>query len=163
MWITKAILAAALLLGAAACGDTSGPSAPPAYVPDSLRAEQEREAVQEELLRSELPGSDWSITALAGVPIMGANDPTLSFTRDGTVSGSTGCNQFGGSWTLEQSRIDIGELEFTEMACDEPVMMQESRVLSILDNAILAGIGDTGTLFLTTLDGDMITAERAAP
>ena len=54
----------------------------------------------------------------------------------GTVSGSAGCNRYSGRYVLRGSRLSIGRLTQTEMACREPggVMEQEQRYLRLLAN-----------------------------
>jgi heat shock protein HslJ len=52
----------------------------------------------------------------------------------GTVGGSAGCNRYSGSYRMSGSRLSIGRLTHTEMACREPggVMEQEQRYLRLL-------------------------------
>lgn len=52
----------------------------------------------------------------------------------GTVSGSAGCNRYSGTYRLRGSRLSIGRLTQTEMACRQPdgVMEQEQRYLRLL-------------------------------
>ena len=71
-------------------------------------------------------------------------DVTIEFAADGTVSGSAGCNDYQGTWTVsgpytETGRSDGGQdlalesLSWTERACDdENVMIQESEILDNL-------------------------------
>jgi heat shock protein HslJ len=72
----------------------------------------------------------------------------------GELSGSAGCNSYGGSYTAGEGALDVGMLFNTEMACLEPegLMDQESEYLSILGAATSFQI-DGSTLRISTDDG----------
>jgi heat shock protein HslJ len=72
---------------------------------------------------------------VAGV-IAGA-DVSATFGDDGRVEGSGGCNRFGGPFALDGSRLSIGPLATTRMACSEPegVGEQEAAFLAALGRA----------------------------
>jgi len=69
--------------------------------------------------------------ALAGVEV------SATFGSDGRVAGSGGCNRFGGPFALDGSRLSIGRLATTRMACLEPegVGEQEAAFLAALGRA----------------------------
>jgi heat shock protein HslJ len=56
-----------------------------------------------------------------------------TFADDGTVSGTSGCNTFSGSYTVDGDSMSFGQLAATQMACAEDVMAQEAGVLGALD------------------------------
>ena len=62
---------------------------------------------------------------------------TATFTEDGTVTGSSGCNRFSGAYERDGNAIKIGPLAGTRMMCTEPagIMEQESHYLKALENA----------------------------
>ncbi len=71
------------------------------------------------------------------------------FGADGQVTGSAGCNNYFGSYTVTGDGIAIGPLGSTKMMCGEPmgVMEQESAYLAALDaSAMYAIAGSTLTL-----------------
>jgi heat shock protein HslJ len=59
---------------------------------------------------------------------------TVTF-ENGAVSGSSGCNTFNGSYTLTGTTLAIGPLASTKMACEQPVMDQETAFLTTLQGA----------------------------
>ncbi len=72
---------------------------------------------------------------------------TATFADDGTVSGSSGCNTFSGSYTVDGDTMSFGPLASTQMACAEEVMTQEAAVLGALDRVTSFAIqGDELTL-----------------
>lgn len=46
-----------------------------------------------------------------------ADDPYLEFAEDGTVTGSDGCNDLAGTWTIEEEAIVFSELATTLVQC----------------------------------------------
>ena len=86
----------------------------------------------------------------AAVPDAGA---ALTFNQDGTVTGNSGCNGFGGSYTVEGDKITFKDIVSTLMACDGPRMEQEDAVHKALtDTASYKIEGNT----LTLTNGDMV-------
>jgi heat shock protein HslJ len=71
---------------------------------------------------------------------------TASFTADGKLSGSAGCNRYHGSYQVDGESLTIGPVATTKMACPEPpgVMEQEAAFLILLENTAAYQImGDT--------------------
>ena len=61
--------------------------------------------------------------------------PTLEFGDDGSVGGHASCNRFHGTATIGDGAIAFGPLAATRKACEEPIMRQEDRYLSLLREA----------------------------
>ena len=104
-----------------------------------------------------LAGTRWVATGMflgaAPAPLVPDGEPTLDFNADGrTFGGSTGCNSFGGVDVRDGGAISFGEMNMTEMACEEPLMRQETRVLDILGQATLYTLED-GVLWIGRLGG----------
>lgn len=55
---------------------------------------------------------------------------------DGRVSGSTGCNNLSGVYTLKAAKLSFGSLGMTRMACLPKIMEQESRFLDAMRSAV---------------------------
>ena len=54
---------------------------------------------------------------------------------EGQFSGSTGCNQYFGSYEMDGRNLSIpGPIGATEMACLEPIMRQEQEYLKLLES-----------------------------
>ena len=103
----------------------------------------------------ELAGTSWNVTDYSQGPGFITNvwltEVTISFGDDGTVSGSAGCNDFGGSWSASGGYepfesgvpnedygqvLELTDLSWTEMACeDEDIMIQEGEILGLLQRA----------------------------
>jgi putative lipoprotein len=112
----SAVLIAAL--SAAACGSTTSDgttsiaTAPSTMVP--------------------LTGTQWVAVEIDGAPT-GNNRSTLVFDSETHAAGSTGCNRYFASVTLEAEALRFGGVGSTRMACEEPFMAQETRFVTALD------------------------------
>ncbi len=97
----------------------------------------------------DLTGSVWSLTELAGKPLVSGSGITAQFSSDGKVSGSTGCNRYSGSYTASGNSIAFpSPLATTMMMCDAPVMEQETAYLNALSQAKTYSVkSDQLTLF----------------
>jgi heat shock protein HslJ len=71
-----------------------------------------------------------------GKPPLAGTSISAQFTSDGKVSGSAGCNQYSGSYTVSGSKIDFSApLATTKMMCEPAVMEQENAYLQALGEA----------------------------
>ena len=104
-----------------------------------------------------LNGTTWTLASSDGTPPIAGTTITMIF-EDGNIGGSSGCNSYGGTYQLNDKKIQIGEVTSTLMACTEPedVMEQEGIFLSDLNNAqTFQLIGDQ--LNITTSQGKNLT------
>ena len=83
----------------------------------------------------ELAGTSWTATSIDGVDTIAQARPTIRFAPDGTVGGSSGCNQFSGPYRIDGETISIGQLASTQIGCDEERMAQEAAFLGALGGA----------------------------
>jgi heat shock protein HslJ len=86
----------------------------------------------------DLTSKIWLLSELNGkAPITGTGI-TAEFDQDGKVSGSSGCNNYSTSYTVDGNQLAFGEqMASTLMACPEPIMEQERDYTQAL--------GDTDT------------------
>ncbi len=96
-----------------------------------------------------LSGS-WKLTsygpANAQTPAVTGAEAELTFNKDGTVTGNSGCNGFGGNYTAKGNQVTFREIVSTLMACDDPCMAQEKAVHNV--------VTDTATF---KVEGNMLT------
>jgi heat shock protein HslJ len=97
----------------------------------------------------------WKLTAYGPAdspsPAVTDAEAGITFNEDGTVIGSSGCNGFGGSYTVEDDKITFSEITSTLMACDDPRMEQEDVVHQVLTDTVSFKI-EGNTLMLTNND-----------
>jgi heat shock protein HslJ len=90
-----------------------------------------------------LGGSEWEISAYnngrGGVrTLVAATRMSIAFGEDGTVSGSSGCNTFSGTYFADGATIEIGPVVLTKKMCAaEEVMEQEEQFLAALGNSAM--------------------------
>ena len=110
---------------------------------------------------ADLPGTSWVLAELDGVDPVAEAAPTIEFAEDGTVSGSTGCNTFTGSVTIDGTSLEFGPLATTRMACADPaVNEQEQAFLLALEGVTSYTIDEEGRL---VLEGDAPLVFEVAP
>ena len=81
----------------------------------------------------DLTDQTWSLTAYNDTQPMTGHQPTMKFDHE-QVSGTTGCNHYGGMYQIEGDSIHFEGIYSTEMACLEPegLMEQERIYLELL-------------------------------
>jgi heat shock protein HslJ len=68
-------------------------------------------------------------------PLVADSEVTLTFLEDQKIGGSSGCNQYGGSYELDGQSLTFSEILGTLMACQpDEVMTQEQAYLAALND-----------------------------
>ncbi len=89
-------------------------------------------------------------TSASQTPTSGDGNKILLF-ENGKLSGSAGCNYISGSYSVNGQNITFEPIASTMMACQEPVMQQESTVLSAFSGSATYVI-ETGIMTITKRD-----------
>jgi heat shock protein HslJ len=93
-----------------------------------------------------LDGRTFISTRVEGRALVPGTSIRLVFDQGG-VGIQAGCNSMGGSYTIENDRLVVGQIVSTEMACDPPLMEQDRWIAEMLTRgAAIALAGDTLTL-----------------
>jgi copper homeostasis protein (lipoprotein) len=102
-----------------------------------------------------LEETEWVLVTALGQPVPDGVVATLRLDRQtGEAAGSTGCNNFVGSYELVGTRLQIGAVAFTRMACPRGVDQLEIDVLEAfriagsftIDGDQLSLVGDRGVV-----------------
>lgn len=107
-----------------------------------------------------LAGTNWTLdsfsTADSVSSVIAGSSITAVFDKDGSVSGSAGCNHYFASYTTTGTAMSVGPAGSTKMYCTGPgVMNQESTYLTSLGR--VASFSITGNrLVLTDAKGTML-------
>jgi heat shock protein HslJ len=111
-----------------------------------------------------LAGTAWRVVAVgARVPAAGA-EPTIVF-ADGAMSGSGGCNHFGGQYRYDPAtgHFKVNELGMTAMGCLEPGRNEmEAAFLQALGGATAVGLDDAGRLLIAGPGGPIVLVPDGA-
>jgi heat shock protein HslJ len=93
----------------------------------------------------ELAGTAWQVTGVnngreAVVSVLSGTMLTLTFSSDGKISGSAGCNNYVANYTLTPVALEIGPATVTRKMCGNPatVMEQEQQFLKALETVATA-------------------------
>lgn len=115
-----------------------------------------------------LIGTLWQATAVNNgrggvVSLVIGSEITATFDEDGTLFGSSGCNNYSGSFTVDGDQMSIMPLASTMMMCPEPegVMEQEAAFAAALETVATYTI-DGDRLELRTADGALAASFVAA-
>jgi heat shock protein HslJ len=79
---------------------------------------------------------------------------TASFGADGSINGSSGCNSFSGTYSVDGSSLSIGPLSSSQMLCEDDVMAQEAAYQAALESA--AGYSIEMGLIITNGSGQAV-------
>lgn len=83
----------------------------------------------------------WTLVNVEGQPLPAELTLTAFFEPDpavsgtGTISGNSGCNQFGGSYQITDNSLSVSELFTTMMACEESAMDVETAYIQALSTS----------------------------
>lgn len=114
----------------------------------------------EPVVDASLGGTPWVLDTLvrgiAATSVLAGTIPGLSVDpAQGTMTGTTGCNGFGGSVEISGSSFTVSELSWTEIGCESGIMDQEAFILEVLSTAESFGI-DGDRLTITSSSGDSL-------
>lgn len=107
----------------------------------------------------DLVGTSWRGILIRDAEPIADAPPTIRFDA-GQAGGTTGCNVYGGAWSLEaDGTFSIESMVMTEMACDGPRGTQEGAVIEILQNADTLEFLADGTIRISGSAGSITFAE----
>jgi heat shock protein HslJ len=89
-------------------------------------------------------GQTWVLTELAGQPLVADSGISASFSADGTVSGSAGCNRYNGKYTTSGDSITFSvNMAMTMMMCEQAIMDQETVYINTLGQVKTYSVADS--------------------
>lgn len=104
---------------------------------------------------------DWRITDIGGTPVIATSEPTMSFTPAGEINGNASCNRYFGSFSLTGEGLSFSQAGAGMMACDQPLMDQEGKLLAALETIRRFDIAPNGQLrLLDEADQPAITLSK---
>ena len=107
-----------------------------------------------------LQGDAWVVEDINGGGVIDNSNVTITFSPDGIVSGSGGCNNFSGKYEASGNDLTVSSgIAMTRKACAPALMAQDQRLLTILQNAKNYSINN-GKLIILNKDGRSVTARR---
>ncbi len=78
------------------------------------------------------PEGVWTLQTLNGAPLLAGSTINVTF-EEGKITGYSGCNSYGGTYTAKGAALQLGEIAMTLMAClEDGVMEQEQAYMAAL-------------------------------
>ncbi len=107
-----------------------------------------------------ITGVVWHLAQLGEKAADPQVNTTLTFHKDGRISGEGGCNRFSGAADLKGSALRIGNVSSTMMACPEPGATQEREFYEALSKAVAFAV-EGETLVLLNEAGGAVARLKA--
>ena len=85
---------------------------------------------------------------------------TLVIKSEGKLGGNSGCNAYGGTYTVDKGKLAITDIISTMRACEEPTPTFEKDYFNTLENATSAEVKDD-TLVITDKNGRYLRFARS--
>jgi len=113
---------------------------------------------------------EWTLLTLNSAPLLAGSAINATF-AEGKITGYSGCNSYGGSYTVKGDSLELGEIAMTLMACpEEGIMEQEQAYMEALskvtkfrlDNDRLELLDASGTALLVYARMEPFTGDPAA-
>jgi heat shock protein HslJ len=111
------------------------------------------------LAPEKMDGTSWRIVAINGELISAEPEATLQFDA-ARMSGSVGCNRFGGNYSFSNAALNIGPLMSTKMGCPDPIAAREFGVMTMLQNLKSTEFAEGGEMILVGTDGYTVILEQ---
>ena len=139
-----ASLALTLVLGlVAGCGDDDDASEPQADA-------------------AALEGVPWVLSSGLDVEGWEQAAPSVTF-EDGTVGGSTGCNRFTASYTVDGGTLELGTIASTQIACPPPADTVERSYVEALGRVAGWRLDGEELVLLDEDDAEVLRYAAASP
>ncbi|MEY4230152.1 MAG: hypothetical protein RLZZ362_1001 [Actinomycetota bacterium] len=144
----------ALALSLAACGDDTT---------DSGSTDTTVAAGSGSDVATAIDGRTYVSQSSTGFTLVDGSDVRLTF-DDGQLGANAGCNSMSGAYTITDGKLVVEALASTMMACDQPLMDQETAVSTFLSSSpAITADGDNLTLTDGTITMEFLDREIADP
>jgi heat shock protein HslJ len=103
----------------------------------------------------DLDGKEFVASEVEGYELVAGSEIRINF-EGADIGIQAGCNNMGGAYTVDDGVLVVGQLFMTEMACEEPLMEQDTWMAEFLaagaditlDGDTLTLVGDSATITL---------------
>ena len=103
----------------------------------------------------QLDGTNWRVISIDGAPPVAGRPAEFAF-EGGRISGRAGCNRLSGSFASDGTRLTVGSVAATRMACEPALMAQEARVLVLLRQSLGISFDGRGRMVLSAGGATMV-------
>jgi heat shock protein HslJ len=162
--VRSLVLLAAVVVLLGACGDSepAADSSAPTTAPATTTAPASAVTVPPPAL----DGHEYVSTDVTGDDLVAGSEIRLTF-DGGNLGANAGCNQLGGTWSLEGDVLVVPEnMVMTEMACAPALMEQDSWLAEFLSSRPTVDVADDtltlsgGDVTITLVDREVADRDR---
>jgi len=105
----------------------------------------------------------WAVAEIDGAAVPPDVPVTVNFAVDGRVSGTSGCNQYGGEYVYRKGVLTIGQTFTTEMACIDDYRMElESKFHNRFSGDLSVSASPDGALLLGAKEAGLVLRKAAS-
>lgn len=109
-----------------------------------------------------LAGTAWVVTTISAAPTLTERRPHIAFAAT-TVSGTSGCNGFSGSYSRSHDSLTFSPLVITAMACSPAAVMDQETALTAALSTVTNATGSASGLTLTDATGKTVLTLEPDP
>ena len=102
---------------------------------------------------SALNGTRWRIEEINGQAVLDRSATSLKIGRDGSLSGSTGCNEITGHATIDADKVSLSPMASTQKSCEPGAASQETSLFKAMADVQSYAMDANGGLVLKGADG----------
>jgi len=110
---------------------------------------------------SPLTVNEWRPLRLFGNSVPGDADILVSFSGDGRMQGSAGCNRYSGRYEATPDAFRVASMRATRRQCDGEAMMLEQQLFDVFRDVRQTELADGDLRFLDG-DGEWLATFTAA-
>lgn len=115
----------------------------------------------EATVTTSLNDTQWQVHSIDGEAVVKNSTVLLQFPEEGRIAGTSGCNRFFATVTIEGNAIAVGKAGATQMACPKPLMQQERQFLQALSAVTQINIATDDELIISDAQGkERLRAKR---
>jgi heat shock protein HslJ len=99
---------------------------------------------------------DWQVLSIEGFDTIADSKASMSFQKDGMLSGSTGCNSYGSAYTMNGSSLSIDAGWSTRKMCMARLNEQELRFFQAMSSVVAVDRIDESEMYLVDVEGNKL-------
>lgn len=113
---------------------------------------------------ADLTDTDWTLETINGAAALDDAAATMHLADNDELSGSASCNRYVGTWeTSDDDALTLTPGPMTLMACDQPVMDQETAFMAAMTNTASFSVDDDVLTLRNDGGDDLATLQGLEP
>lgn len=112
---------------------------------------------------AEIVDTAWRLDSLIGgdaVSSVAGEPATLELASGGTLSGSTGCRSFSGTYAIAGDEVEVTQLTTDLRPCPRELAAQDGHVIGVLEGGVTASVEGNRLTVMSGVDGLAYVADE---